>query len=194
MKINLENYSREKLILNLRNSVGKKFEVEDDGKEVSFVVNEDGKGKIYLNIFYDGKPFSYSFIDDFLIDLRKKEVILGKEYIKKLLEALEKSLECVQFKKIKQQYPELFSFKIVGRNIEWLLKAIKIIGIEQDLRYFGKQKKSGEPYEGRYIFINLLKKRFLPNKNGRTMTLGQIYKSCNVGIGKNQLKNYLWKK
>lgn len=193
MKIKLEECIREELIFKLRKCVGQTFEVDDEGKPISFIIKEDNKGKLYLDIFYEGKPFGYSFIDDFLIDLKKKEVMFGEKYVKKLIEALEKSLEYTSFQAIKKDYPELFSTKTVGNDIEWLIKVIKVIGIEQDLRYLGKRKKNKEPYEGRYIFINLLKKRFIP-KDDKVMSLGEIYKSSNVGAGKNQLKNYLWKK
>lgn len=178
--ISIDNCSREEArsrIINLpRNRQfhvetlkdGRKIYVRTDGEKKSHEGAEE-KENLDITIHYDGEKRGLNYIDDFFVDLIRKREKNPKE-IDRILNAIKDSIELVSYSEIEQKYPNLGE-GLPGESVEFLLKVIKWMALQEDINYWGINPKSKKPFEGRNKPINALNDYFRKNMPLRTVII-----------------------
>lgn len=153
-------------------SDGRKVFIRTDGIKMS---REDGKeiDNLDITIHYEGEPKrKISYLDDVVVDLIKKEMVIHKDGLVTLLNAIKDSIELMSLKEIFKKYPKLMEFEkeiqkaiekanLQAHSIELLLSIIKCLALQEDINYWGINPKTKQPYEGRYKPYNALIDYFL---------------------------------
>lgn len=128
---------------------GRRVFIRTDGKKTSISDGEEA-GQFDFTVHYDGETRRISYVDDILVDLIRKEALIGAD-IKYLLTGMKDSVELLPLNEIMGKYPKLSEFEkspLIGHTIEFLLVSIRWLGLQEDVNYWG-QKKNGGMYEGR---------------------------------------------
>lgn len=121
------------------------------------IIEENLKG-IDITVHYDREVKSLNYIDDLIVDLIKKEIIIEKDSIIALLEAIKQSIELKPIKDILKE-PEIKrinNMKLSGHSIEFILSIVRFLGLQEDVNYWGLNSKTNKPFEGRYKPYNAL--------------------------------------
>lgn len=112
---------------------------------------EDKKTGLDITIHYDGEVKSLNYIDDLIVDLIKKEVVIGKNAILALIEAIKQSVELKPIKDILNNHriAEINNMGLSGHSIEFILAIVRFLGLQEDINYWGINAKTKKPFEGR---------------------------------------------
>jgi len=169
-RLNFEGKSREearRIIINLpRNkeflvwelSDGKKVWIKTDGRKKSIENGVEG-GCYDFTIHYEGEERKVSYLDDIIVDLIKKEVVLRKEKILELIEGIKDAIELKPIEEIMERFKGWKD--LPGHPIELILILMMLLGIQEDVNYWGINPRTGEPYEGRYKPYNAISNYFV---------------------------------
>lgn len=142
---------------------GKKITLKTEGKKHSKIDGED-VGIHDFKVHYEGEQTKLNYIDNFLVDLLKKKLFITDEQIRKLIAAIKDSIELVPIEEIYKKYPELKELEkkqLPGHTIDFLLRIIRWMALQEDVNYWGTNPKTGEPYEGREKPYNALRDYFI---------------------------------
>lgn len=131
---------------------GRKVFIRTDGEKTS-KVNGRAVEDIDITVHYDNEKRKLIYIDDLLVDAICKKWLLGKEKMLILVKALKKAIELKPLDKVYEEHPELREFEkmnLPGYSIDFLLKVIPVLALQEDVNYWGKR------YAGRYKPYNAL--------------------------------------
>lgn len=157
-------------------SDGRKVYIRTDGTKISLV-----NGKVFrdkdITVHYEGETYGVNYVDDILVDLIKKEVVLSPKEFSVLILAIRESVELKSIRDIFKKYPVLTKMakkRLPGESIEFLLALAKCLGLQEDINYWGRSKK-GKKYEGREKPLNALKDLF-----AKKMSLYEVLKKHRI--------------
>jgi len=140
----------------------------DGWKKASLENGDKIKGQD-ITIHFSGEINALNYFDDIIIDLIKKQV-LAPEIISPLIDAIVESAHLIPYTQIARKYSQLFkiesSKELPGHNMEFIIKIIRWMCLQEDINYWGK-KPDGAKYEGREKPLNFLRDYFIRGKNFR---------------------------
>ncbi|MHC1635534.1 MAG: hypothetical protein ACXQTS_02775 [Candidatus Methanospirareceae archaeon] len=177
-RLNFEGKSREearRLILNLPRDEdflvwelkdGRRVWIRTDGRKKS-IENGIEIGNYDFTIHYEGEERKVSYLDDIIVDLIKKEVVLGRERILELIEGIREAIELKPIGKILERFKDWED--LPGHPIELILVLMMLLGIQEDVNYWGTNPRTGEPYEGRYKPYNAIYNYFVRGEGLKTV-------------------------
>lgn len=150
---------------------GRRVFIRTDGKKESI---ENGKRitGIDITVHHDGETRGLNYIDDMLLDLAKKQVILSDEEMSILIEAIKDSIELVPIEEIYNKHSllkELEKRDLPGHSIEFLLKVLRVLALQEDINYWGSKPSGKERYEGREKPIHALEDMFINDMSLRAV-------------------------
>ena len=132
-------------------SDGRRVFIRTDGTKKS---REDGKKVpriIDITVHYDGEKSGLSYIDDVLLDVMKKSVVIGDRQTAELVEAVKDAIELKPISSILKQpaIAKLCKKKLPGESVEFLFAIIMALALQEDINYWGVNPKTKKRYEGR---------------------------------------------
>jgi hypothetical protein len=171
--------AREKIVTLPRNkgyilyvlSDGRRIFIRTDGTKKSRVDGKEVKEQIDITVHYDGEKSGLSYIDDVLVDITKKNVVIGEELTRELLKAVKDAIELHPIPEILQrpQIAELTKRALPGESIEFLLAILMGLALQEDINYWGINPKTKKRYEGREKPYNALYDLFVKNQRLRNV-------------------------
>lgn len=150
---------------------GRRIFLKTEGKKRSRIGNKK-IGGIDIIIRVDEEKRKLNYLSDIIIDLIKKEVIVGNKNILIILQAIKDSIELTPLEKIMEKYPELKEMEkknLPGHSIEFLLVISKLLALQEDVNYWGINPKTKKSYEGREKPYNALTDLFVKRMDFRTV-------------------------
>lgn len=154
-------------------SDGRKIYISTTGRKTSRMrIEKDGEEKREkghdILIEYDKQPTGIHYLDIIEDLITKNEE--NKEKTKIIIQAIEDYLKLKSWKEIIEKYPSLKEEDLTGFKIEFLIKIIRWLGIQEDINYWG-YKPNGERFEGRDKPINFIKDVLIRGKTVREALL-----------------------
>ena len=143
-------------------------EGDDVGRSVKEVLDKD------FTIHYTNEERRLNYTDDFLVDLLTKSAIIRRErgdeqassWLAEIITALQESVELNAVKEVMRRHKPVgvVSADLPGHSTEFLLVAIRWLGVQEDVNYWGTKYKDGKKkgkFEGRDKPINALSDLFI---------------------------------
>ncbi len=152
-------------------SDGRRVFIRTDGTKKS---REDGKevpNLIDITVHYDGEESGLSYIDDVLLDIMKKNVLIGDDSTRELLQAIKDAIELKPIPEIikRQEIATLCKMKLPGESVEFLLAIIMGLALQEDVNYWGINPNTKKRYEGREKPYNAIYDLFIKKQRFRNV-------------------------